>query len=177
MWWSLNVEAFAAWGWIPPVLHCSLKHSPKPQEHNFSPGKCLHLTKHKSLRGCYNSLENQSYIWNQFFDFSNPLVKFSKNQRNSFYPTLPFWLCLWKRERIAQQWWIPFLTHHGDVPFKSPITTVNECQRVLITWVWLVALNAMIVCNEKENADMDLSKDDCLFRIPGSIFIWHILLH
>jgi len=60
---------------------------------------------------------------------------------------------------------------------KSPITTVNECQRVLIAWVWLVTLNAMFVCNEKENADMDLSKDDCLFRIPGSIFIWHILLH
>ncbi len=48
------------------------------------------------------------------------LVKFSKNQRNSFYPTLPFWFCLWKRERIAQQWWIPFLTHRGDVLFKVP---------------------------------------------------------
>lgn len=34
-------------------------HSPKPQEHNFSPGKCLRLTKHKSLWGCYNFLENQ----------------------------------------------------------------------------------------------------------------------
>lgn len=50
-------------------------HSPKPQEHKFSPGKCLRLTKHKSLWGCYNFLENQGYIWNQFFDFSNPLVK------------------------------------------------------------------------------------------------------
>jgi len=54
-----------------------------------------------------------------------------------------------KRERIARQWWIPFLTHHVDVLFKSPITTVNECQRVSITWVWLVALNAMFVCNKK----------------------------
>jgi hypothetical protein len=46
-------------------------------------------------------------------------------------------------------------------PFLSPpITTVNECQRVLIAWVWLVTLNAMFKCNEKENADMDLSKDD-----------------
>ncbi len=74
-----------------------------------------------------------------------------------------------KRERIARQWWIPFLTHHVDVLFKSPITTVNECQRVSITWVWLVALNAMFVCNKKDNPDMDLSKDDFLFRIPGSI--------
>lgn len=151
-------------------------HSPKPQEHNFSPGKCLHFNKaQKSLRLLQFPWESRLHMepvlwffkstgkgWELFLWFLENYYWSSSPKIKEIVFTQPYRFgSVYEKERE--------LHNNGEYPsllttaisfFKSPITTVNKCQRVLIAWVWLVTLNAMFVCNEKENADMDLSKDD-----------------